>query len=84
MRWELARRLRAAGQIEEAAQQLRLASERQPVRIDLRLELGALLCALGRSAEAATVYQEALARIRHEDTRRDVQKRIGSCRDRSN
>jgi RNA polymerase sigma-70 factor (ECF subfamily) len=84
MRWELARRLRAAGHLEEAAQHLRLALERQPARAELRFELSAVLSALGRGAEAAAVYQEAPARTGNEDSRRELQERIVSCRDRGN
>ena len=79
-RWELARLLRQAGELEEAVQLLRGAVERQPRRIAMALELGEILEQLGRPEEARAAYEAALRWARNEGARAALERRIETLR----
>jgi tetratricopeptide (TPR) repeat protein len=82
-RWELARLLCAAGELEEAAQLLRGAVERQPRRIAIALELGEILERLGRAEEAIAAYEAALSWARDEGARAAIESKLATLRRRS-
>jgi RNA polymerase sigma factor (sigma-70 family) len=79
-RQELALRLREEGCLEEAAQQLRAALERQPGQGALWRELGRTLQALGQRGEAIAAYEEALCRTRDLEIQEAIRGEIEVCR----
>jgi RNA polymerase sigma-70 factor (ECF subfamily) len=74
--WELAVRLRQAGEHEEAVGLLREALERKPLQTAISLELGEALTALGRTGEALEVYRAALCRVRDQAVRERLERQI--------
>jgi RNA polymerase sigma factor (sigma-70 family) len=68
-RWELALRLRDAGDLEQAVLHFREATGRQPRRMELWLDLGTTLTVLGRGEAAREAFETALSRAQDEVSR---------------
>jgi tetratricopeptide (TPR) repeat protein len=77
-RRELALLLRRSGDLEEAAELLHQAMERQPRLIAIALELGDVLEELGRTEEAMATYQSALGWARSEGFHAAIAGRIAA------
>jgi RNA polymerase sigma factor (sigma-70 family) len=80
-RWELASRLRQEGLLEEAVLHYEGAALRQPRQPELWVELGGVLCAVGRPGEAAAAYEKALRWARDKAMQRQARNLLAGCRD---
>lgn len=81
-RLELARRLRERGRLEQALPHYREVAARRTLLPAVWLELATCLSSLGRSAEAAATYRDALGALRGEGISRHLKGLMARCQGR--
>ena len=78
-RLTLANLLYETGNWQQAIVEYRQVIERQPQVIEVYLKLGKILQLMGKQIEAATVYEQALSRVRYEPTQEHIRGLIAVC-----